>query len=1198
MHENFARGVESYFATGTAPSLALADAFASFAAWIQSVYRRLTGTDIQMSDEVTAVLDRMLAADEEIAVAQGQYELASIFGTAEQSGMTDEQFNAYQEKIQRARNQSQANQRAKHISELQNTRKQWWQEERETYREEVTNEIKMQSAYRLIHTIITGGYADGSQPEAHEQIGQINRAVLEPYLIENDIALSDLPRIKNKAIYAKGKDLVDPGTAARMFGFEGVNEMLQALKNLPKFETAVDQALDQKMQELHGSMDMQGQEEATASVHGEHVAKVLAAELDALRTTQPAFKLKFVRAYAKTKLNRMRLSEVRPYKFLASEKRHAKEAAQALKKGERVTAYQHQFQRLVNHYLALEAIKAERTTNKQRRDMKVYQNPKKKFPSIDARYVDAIKAHLKVVDFGAKLSDRRRALVELQAINTFIQEAEENDGAILQLPQWMTDKDAKTNLNDLTYGEFIELYDSVKTLEKQGRLAKKLKVGQENRERNAVIAEMKATLVNRKDALTTRLKESALGGSDALSTIASGVAGIDASLLKAEFLLEALDGAPMGVWHQAIYQPFADAYGRKQELTAEVTKLIQDSLNAIDPEIRKGFGKQVDAKGLGTPATRLTRENLIMLALNTGNESNLEKTIQGYATKKANPWNINEALIDEVLDQLSKEEWDLVQAIWDHAEQLWPEVERIHRAEFGKSPDRVSKRTIKTRHGDYTGGYFPMLYDFDYAGVKGRTAAEKRTALEEMQGRAGRASVNSSMTKGRTTFNAPVNLQITRLTGGLETTIHYITNYEAVRNAKKILNDAELRAELERKAGVKYADLLDAWVGSIASNNQDTAKLTGIEKLAEQAIRNTTVAALGFSYTTLVAQTFGLTTAYDRLLTDSGYGPVNAARMAGHLATGLRKAASSEHRAAVFKASAEMRFRVENTDRDLRETIRVLKGKEGKINRGLEFSMRSIAMMQLYSVDIPVWTAAYNYVLEQDPSNTKKATAYADRVVRMSQSGGGAKDLAAVQRSRGIIKAGTMFYSFFSALYGILRGLGRDFGQDVVKNPVKASMKAATRVFILLTLQEMGSALIRGKLPDWEPEDEEEKGMLSFLAQQTVGSAFATIPLLRDIVNGIFSDFGYSGSPAGMFGEAVEKFVKNSTKKLEEGDETTWVDVAKPLITIGAVATGKVPAVQVNRTLDGLEAWFNEEYKFEPIDLMRGYDPKIAEKRD
>ena len=44
MHEQFARGVEDYFARGEAPSVALADIMIEFALWIRGVYRRLTNS--------------------------------------------------------------------------------------------------------------------------------------------------------------------------------------------------------------------------------------------------------------------------------------------------------------------------------------------------------------------------------------------------------------------------------------------------------------------------------------------------------------------------------------------------------------------------------------------------------------------------------------------------------------------------------------------------------------------------------------------------------------------------------------------------------------------------------------------------------------------------------------------------------------------------------------------------------------------------------------------------------------------------------------------------------------------------------------------------------------------------------------------------------------------------------------------------
>ena len=102
MHEQFARGTENYFSTGHAPSIALADAFVAFAVWLRSVYRsiqRLTGRDgfdVQFSSEVTAVMDRMIATDTEITIAASQYQLASLFDTAEQAGMSKADFAAHQ----------------------------------------------------------------------------------------------------------------------------------------------------------------------------------------------------------------------------------------------------------------------------------------------------------------------------------------------------------------------------------------------------------------------------------------------------------------------------------------------------------------------------------------------------------------------------------------------------------------------------------------------------------------------------------------------------------------------------------------------------------------------------------------------------------------------------------------------------------------------------------------------------------------------------------------------------------------------------------------------------------------------------------------------------------------------------------------------------------------------------------------------
>lgn len=70
MHEQWARGFEQYLMEGKAPSVELRSAFERFRAWLVSVYKRLTGLNVQISDDLRGVFDRMLATDEQIAEAR------------------------------------------------------------------------------------------------------------------------------------------------------------------------------------------------------------------------------------------------------------------------------------------------------------------------------------------------------------------------------------------------------------------------------------------------------------------------------------------------------------------------------------------------------------------------------------------------------------------------------------------------------------------------------------------------------------------------------------------------------------------------------------------------------------------------------------------------------------------------------------------------------------------------------------------------------------------------------------------------------------------------------------------------------------------------------------------------------------------------------------------------------------------------
>lgn len=63
-HEQFARGFEAYLRDGKAPNSALREVFKRFRDWLTGIYRSLTDLDVELSDDVREVMDRLIGIDE------------------------------------------------------------------------------------------------------------------------------------------------------------------------------------------------------------------------------------------------------------------------------------------------------------------------------------------------------------------------------------------------------------------------------------------------------------------------------------------------------------------------------------------------------------------------------------------------------------------------------------------------------------------------------------------------------------------------------------------------------------------------------------------------------------------------------------------------------------------------------------------------------------------------------------------------------------------------------------------------------------------------------------------------------------------------------------------------------------------------------------------------------------------------------
>lgn len=1171
MHEQWARGVEDYFRTGQAPSIGLQDAFNRFRAWLVSVYSAATrrgALDVQLPQDVKEVLDRLLASDEEIALVEEQYNLKAFFESAQEAGMTKSQWAAYQHEIGRASEDAKTRQLKKHLNDIEREQLKWWKEESNRIRETVVEpDVHTRPVYKVMYGLARGTSPDGTELEGGMRPSRLDRKAVVA-LLENEASLKRLPKIGATGLIATGKEGgAHPDVIAQIYGYEDGRVLLVDLMNAIPMKDVIAAETEARMKAEFGDMqdNVQAVNEALESVHADKRGEVLAMELNALRESGAKMKPAFVRQWAREKIGAHKVDAIRADKFLAAERKHAREAGRLLRAGDRLGAQQAKFRQIMNFYMAKEAYKERAKIDKSRRYLDKFNRPKKTFKGLDADYLDKIRLIMEAYELGPRLTDRKQTILELQAMNDWINAKEEDDGAILHIPARILAANEKTHYRDLTLDEYRELVDSVRNIEQQGRLKKTALISGEKR----LIDDMAGEIVDRLDQLpqSKRVMRKALEQNPgALDRAVGKLATFDASLRKVEFLTELVDGEKMGPTHRYLFDVFADAEHNRNDMSKNVTSTVMAALDDIPKDVRGKLAEKIDVPELGRT---FRRSDLLMMALNSGNESNLSKMIEGSekdVTAGAQAW--TQDGVDIALANLTKEEWDFVQTVWDAFEGMYPEVEAIYKRENGVAPERVEPRKIETAYGEYAGGYFPMMYDPERSAQA--REIEGKSAIEAMQSVSFKGSVNSSMTKARTGFSAPVLLNIEALPNHIERTAHFITHYEAVRSTRKLLAHPEIVRGMTNKLGPEYFDAIKHWVNELAANGQPSNPTSITGKIVESMRTNATVAIMGFSYTTMASQILGYANSTDALAKQAD-GSYSLRKASKWLSIGLVKYLSNPLAAKreIFAASGEMRHRLENTDREIRHGLKKLAGKKGAWKSMQRASLLGIAGVQVYVVDFPTWIGAYNKGLSEGVSDPVR---YADSVLRMSQTAGGIKDLAEIQRERGVTTALTMFYSYFSLLYNM---------EAQAIGDVKATRnipQLVARAMVLLVLPTAAEAVMRNQWPD----DDEDYG--TWLALKASLYGLTSVPFLRDLV-GLAEGFGYSMTPLDGLGESLGRSISGVARAIDDGDVTEGT--IKATVATFGFATG-APVTAVNRIVDASAAILDGE-DVGPYDFLIGH---------
>lgn len=1130
-HEKFARSFEAYLFEGKEPSDDVAGIMARFRSWLVFVYKQIDALRAPINDKIRGVMDRMLATDQEIARATTAPEFRPAFKDAADAGMTPEQWEKYLDAAGKAVNRAKRELDAKMMAELARETTREWRTERKRLRETVRAQLEKVPVYQVINYLRTG--SSDVVPADVPRMYLDRDAIVS---LMGDGALLRIPRSVPPIYREKGG--VHPDVLAEMFGFKSGHEMLTRMMSAAPLGRAIVEEVNVQMRQRFG--DLMGDanarlREAEAAMANDDTGELLNVELEVLmRKGLVATKLnkeaaqraarRMIREKPVRDATRLRL-------YMNANAKAAQETERAIMKGDWPAAVQAKQRQLLNHYLTIEARQAQKDSEKAQQYLSKFTG-RKRVKGIAAEYLEQIEGLLERFDMRKSVGTgaaRRR-----QSLREWI-ETQEAAGLVVSVPDALRDDAFRKPYRDMTVDDLMGLADSVRSIEHIGRTHDKLRLQFKAERFAAVRDEVLGGIIAGQD----RQKENDLQNPSKGEQVLSGIKGIDAALLKMEQLITWMDGGDInGPMRRHVWQRIANAEVRENDMRVTYTGKIFEIMSKLD---KKRLAEKITVAQV---ATTFERSEILALALNLGNEGNKGKLLASGNGK--GPW--TEADLAAITSHLDAAEWQAVQDMWDAINELWPEIEALQKRLSGVAPPKIEAIPVVTPYGTLRGGYYPIIYDprraadvADRADVAAGKLFENTYLKPETQ---------HGFTKERVKYERPLLLDLDRAASHIIAVIHDVSHREAIMDAHKLLTDPAIRAEIEARYGREVYQQFVPWLQSIANDNVKNDGLKGPNAALRGIRSRATMVGMGFRISTILTQVAGLSSAMEM---------VSPRFMAMGLAEFVRNPMAAWQR--VNAASGEMRHRGKQMDRDIRDELRRLAGKTGGLDAARKFAFHGIGYMDKV-VTVPTWLGAYAQHLKAYPGDVDGATAFADRAIRLSQGGGGAKDLAAIQRQNEGTKLVTMFYSYFSAYYNRQRTWGRDAKRAIQRGDY-ADFPSLLARQVFMTI---GPAVLSQLLVGQGPGDDET--WPEWVLKKIALYPFMAVPIVRDAVNAMDSGYGYTFSPAGRTVQELGPDMYSTLKNLVEGDADPR-QVVKQVITTTGYALN-LPTGQLATTVDNV----------------------------
>lgn len=1154
-HEQFARGFEAYLFKGKAPNTELQGVFQRFRAWLVNIYKELRNLNVELNDDITRVFDRLLATDEVIAQAEAFNGMNPMFTSAQEAGMTEDEWANYQKLGEEATAEAKekldarslrdmrwlANAKSRELKRLQRETR----EKRKAVREEVEIDVMSEPVNQAYLFITKGEYVLPENPNKKERrlateiatgegSTKMSLASLREFYGEADTIWQNLPTGKYGLVSKEGMDF---NIIAELFGYGSGDAMLKDLINREDAKTKIEALTDLRMLERYGDINSPEALERMAeqAVHNEARARFVATEMVALQKATGGRKVlaDAARQLAERMIGRLRVRDVKPSRYTAAEAKAAREAVKAQREGDLERAAMQKRNQLVQLYASRAAIQAREQIEKDLKYLKKFDKDNAR-KTIDVEYLDQIDTLLGRFDLKKSVSlktiDKRKSLLDWIA-------AQEEAGLEPDIPPELLDVAYQKHYKDMSVEELRGLVDTVRQIEHLGRLKKKLLTLKDKRELNKVIEDLVDSIYKNAKGKTVDNTTRATKG-HALKALFRGYL---AQHRKISSLSRQMDGAQDGGQMWEVFIRSMNEAGDKEALMREEATV---KLAKISEDVRK-LGK-MGGKGTYFPTLgrSLNREERLSIVLNMGNEGNLQRLLDGKG------WTYE--AVQPVLDTLTAEEVAFVQEVWDLFESYRPQIAEKERRIYGKEPEWVEPAPLETRHGTLRGGYYPIKYDTrQSAQAEAHDAAEK--AKQQLKGAYTSSTTRRSFTKSRAdeVHDRPLLLTMDGLYGGLNEVIHDLAWHEWLIDANRLLRSKRLTSAILETQGAEVLQQFKEAVKDIAAG--EMAWTGSFEKVSAHLRTGATVAGIGLSISTSLINVTGLSQSFVRV------GPRWIMQGIGEWTANPLGLTTTVHGKSEF-----MRLRGKTMQREINEIQSLLRDKSKTREAIDRYSFLPIVMTQIV-VDVPTWWGAYQKALAEGNAEDR-AIALADQAVLDAQGGGQVKDLAEIQRSK-VGKLFTVFYSYFSTTYQLTV---EQTSKTNFKDPLDV-MRLGGDYFMLYVLPAFLGSIIRGAISgddDWaEPEKLARayaNEQLSFVMAPLVGLRELT-PAAQTLLNTNDYTNTYTGPAALRFYGEVAKLAQ----QVEQGE----IDKAliRSTVNVGGIML-RLPSAQTNRTIDGMWA--------------------------